>query len=393
MSDNNENRVLTDEEFDKAMREEYEEKVQTEKLLQENKRINAYIYNKKLKIQKKEMDRIANIQDSLENEDITKREFNRGAMLKELEDRRNSVTFLNPTISQDIVAAPGSLIVIPSMTNNGKSTLTAHIAEALVNENKRVLILSNEEKEEDVRARVSCLRTKVSFGDYKTSKCKMEEIEKVLLDGESLANSGRLVVISPKNETDAYKVTTVDGVMTTLNKAKNNFDAVIIDYYTNVNMSEFGTIEPWHVNNRLASELNIFKDTAPFPIIAMAQCEGIRNEKKVEDKGQLDFENNHVMYRWKGGKSILIYATDIIELVKDFNNSCSYLWAHKVRFSHGNLLRKYQLPFDKKMQRFLEEWTPEFDAKVTASKVTRESNRKSKELLRGVFEGKDEKSD
>lgn len=393
---NNNNNISSKDEFeayDEVMQKEYDQNVETEKLLQENKRINAFIHNKKLKLQEKEVRRISSIQESLENEDLTKRGFSREAMLKELEDRKNAVTFFSEKVSRDFVAAPGSLIVIPSMTNNGKSTLTAHIAEALVNENKRVLILSNEEKEEDVRARVSCLRTKTSFGDYKTSKCTSEEIENVLVDCDLLANDGRLIVISPKNEVDAYKVTTVDGVMTTLKKAKGSFDVVILDYYTNVNMSELGVIEPWHVNNRLASELNIFKDSAPFPIIAMAQCEGIRNEKKVEDKGQLDFENNHVMYRWKGGKSILIYATDIIELVKDFDNSCSYLWAHKVRFSHGNLQRKHCLPFDKKMQRFLEEWTPEFDAEVTASRVTRESNEQSKALLRNVFDGKNEKND
>lgn len=388
MSDNNTNKK-EHEEYDKIIRQEYEQNVETEKLIQENKRINAFIYNKKLKVQQKQYEKMSNIQDSLEKEDLTKRGFNRESMLKELEDRKNAVTFFNEVVSKDFVAAPGSLMVIPSMTNNGKSTMTAHLAEALVNENKRVLILSNEEKEEDVRARVSCLRTNVSFGDYKTSKCTYEEIEKVLLDGELLANNGNLVVISPKNEVDAYKVTTVDGVMATLEKAKGNFDAVILDYYTNVNMSEFGNVDPWHVNNRLASELNIFKDTAPFPIIAMAQCEGIRSEKKVEDKGALDFENNHVMYRWKGGKGIIIYATDIIELVKDFDNSCSYFWAHKVRFSHGDLQRKHHLPFDKKMQRFVE-WSPEFDAKVTASKVTRESNEQSKEELTRIFNGRNE---
>jgi hypothetical protein len=305
-------------------------------------------------------------------------------MLKELADRKNSVVFLNHQVSKDFVSAPGSLIVIPSMTNNGKSTLTAHIAEAIANDNKRVLVLSNEEKEEDVRARVSCLRTNISFGDYKTSKLDEGQINTVLDDVDLLAEHGQLVVISPKNEADAYKVTTVRGVMATLENAKGKFDTVLLDYYTNVNMSEFGAIEPWHVNNRLASELNIFKDSAPFPIIAMAQCESIRTEKKIEDKGSLDFDSNHPMYRWKGGKGIITYATDIIELVKDFDNSCSFLFAHKVRFSHGDLRRLHSLPFDKKMQRFID-WTPEFDAGVTASKVTRETKDKSKETMKDIF--------
>tara|TARA_R100000951_G_scaffold115132_2_gene122227 strand:+ start:12537 stop:13709 length:1173 start_codon:yes stop_codon:yes gene_type:complete len=379
-------RPFTKEEFNEQMDDHYQENLKTQTIIEENKQINAEIQNKKLKIQKKEIDRISSIKESLENEDLSKRSFSKANMLKDIEDRKNAVTFLNGRISKHFVAAPSSLIVIPSMTNNGKSTLTAAIAEALVREGKRVLLLSNEEKETDARARVSCLRVNVSFGDYKTDGCTPEEYEKVLDDAEMLANSGLLVVVATTDEVDAYKVTTVEGIMNTLQKAKGQFDAVLIDYYTNVNISELGTIEPWHVNNRLASELNIFKDTAPYPIIVMAQCEGIKSDKKVDDKGSLDFDSNHPMYRWKGGKSILTYATDIIELVKDFDNSCSFLFAHKVRFGHGDLERQHMLPFDKKMQKFVD-WSPAFDAGVTASKVKRKSEEQGKELNMGnVFD-------
>lgn len=357
----------------------------TESLVQENKEIQARITNTKLKSLEKEIGKIAKIQEDLESEDISKRLFNKDRMLRDVEDRKNSLIFLNKNISKHFVAAPGSLIVIPSMTNNGKSTLTAHIAEAMISEEKRVLILSNEEKEEDVRARISCIRKTISFGDYKTAKCTTDQINEILDDAEYLAQNAKLVVISPKDEVDAYKVTTVKGIMATLEKARNKFDAVIIDYYTNVNMSEIGSRDPWHVNNELASALNIFKDTSPFPIIAMAQCEGIRSDKKVEDKGSLDFDSNHPMYRWKGGKSILTYATDIIELTKDFENSRSYLYAHKIRFGHGELQRLHCLLFDKKMQKFVE-WSPQLDAQLTASKVVRDTKEKSKEVeLSKVF--------
>ena len=388
MSDPNDEVLFTRDEFEQKLEESYEKNLRTETLLQENKQINAEIQNKKLKLQKGEIDRISNIQEKIEDEDLSKRKFNKERMLKNLDDRKNAIVFLNENISEHFIAAPGSLIVIPSMTNNGKSTLTAHVSEAIIKDNKRILILSNEESEEDVRARVSCLRTNVSFGDYKTNKCTQEQIDKVLDDGESIANSGQFVVISPKNEADAYKVTTVKGVISTMEKAKGKFDAVILDYYTNVNMGEFGSVEPWHVNNALASELNIFKDTAPFPIFAFAQCEGFRTDKKVDDKGSLDYASQHPMYRWKGGKNILTYATDIIELTKDFENSCSFLFAHKVRFGHGNLIRLHHLPFDKKMQRFTK-WSPEHDASVTASRVTRNTQDKLKSAgLADIFKEK-----
>lgn len=378
----------TAEEFFNKVKDSIEKNNKTQRLVEENKELQAQIYNVKLKMQKSEIDKISKIHDNLQQEDLTARGFDKQKMLKDIEDRKNAVIFLNEKISKHFIAAPGSLIVIPSMTNNGKSTLTAHIAEAMINKDKKVLILSNEEKEEDVRARISCLRTKVSFGDYKTNKCSAEEIEKVLDDAEFLSKGAKLVVISPKNEADAYKVTTVKGVMATLEKAKGNFDAVIIDYYTNVNISEMGTQDPWTVNNALASELNVFKDSSPFPIIVMAQCDSLRNEKNKQELDDSDFEAQHPMYRWKGGKSIIIYATDIIELKKDFENSRSYLYAHKVRFGHGDLLRGHVLYFDKKMQKF-SEWTPQIDAQVTASKAIKQTREQSIQMgLHTVFEDK-----
>jgi replicative DNA helicase len=378
----------TPEEMAKKVQEAYDKSVKLQQIVDENRELQAHIHNQKLKLQKKEIEKVSRLHTELEQEDLTNRSFDKQRMLKEIEDRKNAVIFLNERISKHFIAAPGSLIVIPSMTNNGKSTLTAHIAEAIVNQNKKVLILSNEEKEEDVRARISCLRTKVSFGDYKTNKCTPEDIEKVLNDAEFMSKDAKLVVISPKNEADAYKVTTVKGVMATLEKAKGKFDAVIIDYYTNVNISEVGVQDPWTVNNALASELNVFKDSSPFPIIAMAQCDSLRNEKNKQELDDSDFEAQHPMYRWKGGKSIIIYATDIIELKKDFENSRSYLYAHKVRFGHGDLLRGHVLYFDKKMQRF-SEWTPQIDAQITASKAIRQTKEQSIQMgLSTVFEEK-----
>ena len=388
MSD--EDKILSQDEFDSQLKEGYDKNLKTEATIQENKEMMAEIQNLKLKTQQKEMRRISNIKDSLENEDITQRNFDKGDMLKSIEDRKNAILFVNDKLSKHFVIAPGSLMAVASMTSNGKSTLTAAITEAIISkEELPTLILSNEETEEDARARVSCLRMKVSFGDYKTNKCSAEQIQIVLDDAEMLARSNKLIVISSKNEEDAYRVTTVDGVISTLKSVNGKVGAVILDYYQNVNTSEFGSIEPWHVNNRLASELNVLKGLVSYPIIVFAQCKGITTDKQITDKGALDYENNHPMYRWKGGQNLLVYATDVIELVKDFDNSSSILFAHKVRFGHGDLQRKHCLPFDKKMQRFTE-WSPKFDAEVTASKVVKKSQDETKEAGLARIFGKGE---
>jgi len=378
MSDDQNNTIDIDETINE-IDEDYAKAVRTQEIVNENNEINAEIRNAELKEKQKRLAKMKYLQDNVESEDLSNRKFDRGAMLKDLEDRKNAVIFINEKISEHFVAAPGSLMVIPSMTNNGKSTLTATISEALVNTNKRVLVLSNEEKEEDVRARVSCLRTSVSFGDYKTNRCSEQQIIKVLDDAELLANSAQLVVISPQNDADAFKVTTVEGVIATLENAKGKFDAVIIDYYTNVNVGTNGSMDPWHVNNHFATELNTFKNTAPFPIILTAQCDSVI-AKKADGVTMADLEGSHPAYRWKGGRSILTYATDIIELNRLFEKSCSLLFAHKVRFGHGEMSRGHTLWFDKGMQRFMDKWTPEYDAAMDASKVKRNESSEPSEI-------------
>ena len=208
--------ALTEEEFmeiDGQLTSDYNKKVETDAKIRENTEITADIRNKELKIKRAEMNRITGIKDSLLNEDITERAFDKNSMLKSVEDRKNSIIFLNKKISQHIITAPGSLVTIASMTNNGKSTLTAHITEAIITkEDKPVVILSNEETEDDVRARVSCLRSGISFGDYKSNKCTDEQVENVLQDAELLAVTKKLIVVSSKNECELSQTEDLKGV-------------------------------------------------------------------------------------------------------------------------------------------------------------------------------------
>ena len=107
MSDDMKNRPFTKEEFERELEQSYESNLETETLLQENKQINAKIQNKKLKMQSEEIDRISAIQDSLEDEDLSQRKFNKSRMLKSIEDRKNAVIFLQTGWSFKLFGYPG----------------------------------------------------------------------------------------------------------------------------------------------------------------------------------------------------------------------------------------------------------------------------------------------
>lgn len=373
----NSNKTVSDKDFLAAVQGHFDKSAQTNKIIEENKELNALVQNKNLKNKSAQLEKSERLQRQVAEQDVLGRAFDKSRMLQDIEDRKRSVTFINPELSKHFILAPHSLFLVTGMTNNGKSTFVAHVAAALVKEQKKVLVLSNEEFEQDFFARVACLIINISFGDYKASTLTSDQNNSVVDAAEKLSQSGLLTVVSTNDDVDSYRVNTVEGVITTLKQVNNRVDCVLLDYYQNVSNTERGISDPWNANNLLASELNSIKWNISFPVIVMAQCKGIQSTK--EDKASLDFESNHPMYRWKGGQKILEVATDIVELVRDFDNSCSHLFMHKIRFSHGGIQRGHVLAFDKKMQRY-QTWTPEFDLSLTKEKLVRRERKKELEF-------------
>ena len=107
-------------EFNESITKDYEKSVEIEEINKENFEMNAKLRNKKMRSEIKEIERSDRLQEEIENEELINRRVSRAKMKKDQEDRKKAVTFVNKTVSKDIIAAPGSLIVIASMTGNGK---------------------------------------------------------------------------------------------------------------------------------------------------------------------------------------------------------------------------------------------------------------------------------
>lgn len=232
--------------------------------------------------------------------------------------RMNSVEFMFPELRHFIQLAPGSLALICAATGTGKSTLTANIAYGLIRDGKRVLIIANEEKRTDVAARISCLQLDVSIHDYKRKDGLPDVVKNLVLDNIKNFDAKQLSIIALDYKNDQRYVTSPEGMEALLNQAANRFDAVIIDYYQNINHSINNPGYQAHeANEMFAKSVDYIKNKIGCPIIMMAQIK----------RGDEDYK-----VRLEGRRLILNKCTDIFEIKIDKANKRSLIVAHKDRW-------------------------------------------------------------
>lgn len=232
------------------------------------------------------------------------------------EQRQNAITFLYDGLSDFIQLAPGSLALICAATGTGKSTLTANVAEALIKQGKKVLIIANEEKKTDVAARISCLQLDVSIHKYKHKEGLPDIIRQNVQN--NIRNFTNVTIIGTDYKDNSLIVTSPEGMESLLMKAYGRFDAVIIDYYQNVNNSINNPgYAPHEANAMFARSIDKIKNEIGCPIIIMAQIRRGDDDYKV---------------RFEGSRLIMNKATDIFEVKIEKNQSRSLLINHKDRW-------------------------------------------------------------
>lgn len=266
--------------------------------------------------------------------------------------RINSIEFLFKEMDDFVQLAPGSLALICAATGTGKSTFTANIAYNLLRHGKKVLIIANEEKRTDVAARISCLQLDVSIHDYKHKNKLPDTIRQNVIDNISNFDSKLLSIIALDFKDDSRIVTSPEGMCALLKGAQNKFDAVIIDYYQNINHSINNPgYQPHEANEIFAKEVDFIKNEIGCPIIMMAQIR----------RGDDDYKT-----RLEGRRLILNKCTDIFEVKIDKQNKRSILIAHKDRWL-GNQGEERFIGYDG--GKFIP-YTREFEERVKSKQIS-----------------------
>jgi hypothetical protein len=193
---------------------------------------------------------------------------------------KNPMTFINEAFDAVVPFFRKNLIVVGGKTGEGKSTAVANIIFGVLREKNsitdafcRILVITNEEKAEDVFNRVTCLCKGWAYTNH--DKFTLDQLATLNQGIQTFANSGRLKVIDDNYGGVPGTTTTLEGIKGIFDSLIRNgqfFDIVIIDYYQNVRSSKDDpTLGQYQVQEMFSSMMDQYKNIYPAPIVVMAQ--------------------------------------------------------------------------------------------------------------------------
>lgn len=280
---------------------------------------------------------------------------------------KNAMSFINKSFDNIVPFFRKNLIMVGAQTGQGKSTAVANIAFRMKDQinpdtgkPKRTLILTNEEKAEDVYNRVTSLAMGWSYTNH--TIFTEEQIDTYRKAIPAWAAGGLITVIDDTHG-GSHGVTTslegIESVFENLLKNKIYYDVVIIDYYQNIiNSKRDASISENEAQGRLARMLDRYKNIYPAPIVLMAQM------KPLDEDDRTPWQ-----IRIQGRRVISNACTFVIEMLADFQNKATQWTVWKSRFTQSVGV-EFRTGWDK--GRYVE-YSPEFIAAVDAAKSVKES--------------------
>lgn len=263
------------------------------------------------------------------------------------------ITFVNTSLSSVIPFTRANLYLICAYTGNGKSTIAANISYPLWKERKKILIISNEETDEDVLFRISCLELNLSFNDWKKGNMSKDDEIKVMSNFKDIARYVKVIGVNAANG----MTTKLEGIQKALTDIKGQgFSAALIDYYQLVRHSAADPSRSTYENlNELRAWLGGYIKNSEIPVVLFAQLYsmGKRASKDID-------------HRIKECTAVNEPATVIIEAVPNMDELTTDFIIHKDRFGFAG--KKVTCAFER--GRYVK-LTEEHKRRVTDMKLAR----------------------
>lgn len=261
------------------------------------------------------------------------------------------ITFINASLSAAIPFTRENLYLVCAYTGNGKSTIAANISYPLWKQDKKVLVIANEEPKQDILFRIACLELGHNFNDYKKGLMPLDIQKEVIKLFPAIAERVKILDVNYKSGF----TTKLEGVKAALDAVKtSDYSCVLIDYYQLIQYSvNDKTRSRYDVLNDLRIWMGQYIKSSNIPIVLFAQLHSIgkRNNKDLDS-------------RIKECPSIIEPSTVIIEVVPNFEDKTSEFILHKDRF--GLAGHKIVCGFDK--GRYVN-MTDEFRRAITERKL------------------------
>ncbi|NJO53397.1 MAG: hypothetical protein HC840_32810 [Leptolyngbyaceae cyanobacterium RM2_2_4] len=267
--------------------------------------------------------------ESQGNKESLRRQFERIVAYKRMLDEK--ITFINEHLTLAVPFTRENLYLICAYTGSGKSTIAANISYPLWQQGKKVLVISNEESEEDVIYRISCLHLGINFNDYKKGLMPAAMMAQVMALFKEIQQYVKVVDINFKEGL----TTKVEGVINALESAKKgDYSCVLIDYFQRIKFStKDKTKKTFNVLEELTSYLVRYIKESAAPVVLLAQLHSIgkRNNPDLDS-------------RIKDYPAVIEGATVVLEAVPDFETKTTDFRIAKDRF--GSQGKRIQCGFD-----------------------------------------------
>jgi replicative DNA helicase len=298
---------------------------------------------------------------------------------------KKKMKFINDAFNMAVPFFRKNIILIGGKTGEGKSTAVANIIREIVRHTNpdtgkrlKALVLSNEEKSEDVYNRVTCL---IKGWPY-TNHDKFTEEQVEVFNQYIKGLSSMITVVDDNFGGASGTTTTLEGICQVFdNLIANNqhYDVIILDYYQNCKESRKNPhMNEWEVQSALARKLDQYKNIYPAPIIVFAQVAQTEDDRRIPFKTRIE-----------GRKVILNVCTCCLEMVANRKELTTEWWIHKSRFNES-VGEKIITGYDKGSYVLYDD---RFREKVAQIKAARESSDLNKQIAPMVVEPEEVESE
>lgn len=234
------------------------------------------------------------------------------------------ITLVNDSLSAAVPFTRENFYLFCAYTGSGKSTVAANITYPLWKQNKKTLVITNEESQHDVLFRIACLELGLNFNDFKKGLMSDDDVKRVVYMFPEITKFVKVLDVNYQNGL----TTKVEGIKAALEavKKEDSYSCVLIDYFQLVKYSIKDSKKTAYENlNDLRVWIGQYIKGSTMPVVMFAQLYSVSKKGGAKD----------IDTRIKDCSAIVEPATVIIEVVPNFNSGTSDFIIHKDRFGRA----------------------------------------------------------
>jgi len=246
-----------------------------------------------------------------------------GVLERDADLIRKAVMFVNGALSTVCPLCPGGIYLVGAASGTGKSTFTAATAHGLYMQGLKTFIISNEETEAKILARIACIELGLDFNLYVQDKLPTsfrKQVAHKILEIEPYVT----VMDDPIASTTLEKI---ESILQEVN-ASGAYSCVIVDFLQRINKSTVvPSIERVDALYRFKDIATDYAQHAKVPVIVMTQLVPLSS-----DETERNFES-----RIKWSRGFYEAAAAAIEIIKIKGIPVSTFYIAKGRFSKAEV--------------------------------------------------------